>query len=121
MKSFLENKNNHKNEFGCVMLEIDVPDWDKLISLIDKEDIYNPDGSYGIEPKKDIHITLIFGLHKTVKDSDVENIIKNIDIKKFDIKSEGIGSFHPKMKEFEVVKINVSCDYLNELNKEFRK
>lgn len=112
-------KTSHKNEYGCVMifLDVDKDKWGELLDLIDDEDLYDPkdDPSFGKE--KDPHVTVLFGLHGDVPDEDVE---KKIDkFKKPDIKFGGISAF--KNKVFEVIKFDVESKELHASNAELIK
>jgi hypothetical protein len=64
----------HKNEYGCLMvyLDVDKKDWNKLQNMIDDEDLYLPedDPSYGRETEP--HATILFGFHEDVPDEDIE-------------------------------------------------
>jgi 2'-5' RNA ligase len=114
-KMFLEKSNVYN--YGCVMLYLDIKDWSSITSIIDINDIYSPDDTYGIEDEP--HLTLLYGLHKEVKDEDIKKIVDTINKKDIEIVGEGIDIF--ENKDYDVVKISVKSDYLNELNKEFSK
>jgi hypothetical protein len=61
----------HKNRFGCVMIYLDIPKWNKIISNIDKNDLYEPNGdhTYGIEMNP--HITVLYGIHSNVPEREL--------------------------------------------------
>jgi 2'-5' RNA ligase len=116
MKKFsdvLKNKNEIKPftyEYGCVMLYFDIPNWEKdILSLIKKDDIYDVD-SYGIE--NETHITLLYGFEQSVTADDIKKILK--DIPKIEIELKFIDIF--ENNEYDVVKFDINCFYLNELN-----
>lgn len=119
-KALLEGKHkNHKKEYGCVMVYLDVnkKDWNSILDLIDDEDLYEPedDPTYGKENKP--HVTILFGLHSDVPDSDIEKEISKIKTPK--IEFEGISAF--KNELFEVLKFDVKSDDLHKHNKRFRE
>ncbi len=66
---------NHKHEYGCVMLYYTFPEMEKIHESINPEELYidNEDSSFGLENEP--HTTLLFGLHDDVKTSDVKKII----------------------------------------------
>ena len=118
-QALLEGKHNHKNEYGCVMvyLDVDKDKWDSMLDLIDKDDLYEPkdDPSYGKET--DPHVTALFGLHADVADKDIEEVIKNVKEPK--IKFGSISAF--KNDKFEVLKFDVDSKDMHKLNKEFKE
>lgn len=118
-ESFLkEGRKSEDYKFGCVLLELDIPNWNQIISKIDTKDIYEPSPSYGIE--NDPHLTILYGLHQDVSDSDVVSIINKYKYQNFDIEIEGITNF--KNKEFEVVKLGVkNNDILQSFHDELSK
>lgn len=114
-----KHKKTHKNEYGCVMvyLDVDKDKWDSMLDFIEEEDLYQPkdDPTYGKE--KDPHVTILFGLHTDVPLEDVEEEINKIS--EPSIKFNGISSFsNPK---FDVLKFDVESDDLHKLNKKFRE
>lgn len=97
-----ESKKVPVYEYGIVKIDLGIKDWKKLISTIDKSDLYEPDPSYGIEETP--HLTLLYGLDKDVSFDDVKECFKNIKgpVK---IESSGISIF--ENPEFDVVKLSV--------------
>jgi 2'-5' RNA ligase len=114
-QTFLESKNYR---YGCVMVYLDIPNWEEITSIIDKKDLYKPeDRKYGIEGNP--HVTILYGLHSDVKDEDVIQIFENFD-GDIDIEVNGVDIF--ENDKFDVVKFNVnpqsSLQYLfDELSK----
>jgi len=114
-QNFLESKNYR---YGCVMVYLDIPNWNEITSFIEKEDLYKPeDRKYGIQNNP--HVTILYGLHSDVKDEDVINIFENIKSNDIKIKVDKIDSFNNE--EFEVIKMNVESKKLVDLNKELTK
>ncbi len=115
----LEGKHSHKNDYGCVMvfLKVDQKEWDNLLNQIEEEDLYQPkdDPSYGKETNP--HVTILYGLHGTIKDSEIESDLK--DIKEPSIKMKGISEF--SNDKFDVLKFDVDSKDLNKLNKRFNE
>ena len=119
--ALLEGKHtkNHKNDYGCVMvyLNVDQDKWDAMQDMIDEDDLYEPedDPSYGKETEP--HVTVLFGLHNDIPDSDIEDEINKI--KRPEIKFGGISSFsNPK---FDVLKFDIDSKDMHQLNKKFRE
>lgn len=107
--------NENKNRYGCLMVNLEVDTWSSLTKIIDKEDLYEPEGDsdYGIE--KQPHVTILFGLHGSIKDKDIEIEIKKI--KEPEIKIKDVSIFN--QKEYEVLKFDVESSDLKKLNKKF--
>lgn len=66
---------DHKHNFGCVMLFFNFPEINKFHNQIDSNDLYidEEDPSYGLE--KEPHCTLLYGLHDTVTTEDVSDLL----------------------------------------------
>jgi 2'-5' RNA ligase len=118
IKSYLEFMNesvDHKHEFGCVMLNLNIPNWNNILSIIDEDDLYiDPkDPSYGLE--HDPHITVLYGLHSNIPDDKVISIINEYKYKNYNIQIQNIDSF--KNAEFDVLKLSIiPDDNLKEFN-----
>ena len=63
-------------DYGCVMVEVPVSNWDEICSSIDEEDIYEEenDTSYGIQDNP--HLTLLYGTTKDVSTEDVKELLE---------------------------------------------
>jgi 2'-5' RNA ligase len=110
---FLEGKSGKLYKYGCVMLYLNIKNWDSILDRINKSDVYNvndPTKGYERHP----HITIIFGLHSNVSDDDVLDVFKNLKSSDIDITVDGIGCF--ENNEYDVVKMNIISDKLNKLN-----
>jgi len=125
--SILEYKSGTMYEYGCVMLYLEIPNWKdfletkilhgKKIEEMDG-DLYEPKNErYGIET--DPHITILYGIHKDVSDDEVLKMFSNIKKSDFDISADGVDCFYNK--DYDVLKMNVKSNKLNELNKLARK
>jgi 2'-5' RNA ligase len=116
--SFLEAKSGKLYRYGCVMVYLDIPNWESIVSHIDESDLYKPDNRrYAYE--SDPHVTILFGLHPEVSDDDVFNVFKNIKSSDISIDISGVDIF--ENSDFDVVKMNVKPGILNTLNKELLK
>jgi 2'-5' RNA ligase len=109
----------HKNEYGCVMVFLDVKkdEWDELQDMIDEKDLYQPehDPTYGRENEP--HVTLLYGLHGDVKDEELEPVIEKI--KKPKLSFGGVSAF--KNDNFEVLKFDVDSKDLHKANKKLKE
>lgn len=94
-------------EFGCVMIEVPVPNWNEVISAIDPEDVYEEPGdtTHGIEDEP--HLTVLYGLHKEVTEEQIKSIIDQFE-NSIKIEIDGVGIF--ENEKFDVVKFNVRPD-----------
>lgn len=106
-----------KYSYGCVMLEFELPKskMKELQDAIKDEDISEIDGKSGRE--SEFHITLLYGLLSTIKDSEVKEIVCNfvapqITFKKIDIFEND---------DFDIVKFNIKDKSLNEMNKKLKQ
>lgn len=90
-------------EFGCVMVDVPVKNWNEITSFIDTDDIYtvSDNDNYGIQDRP--HLTLLYGTHKEVTSEQVESLLKNV--KPFSIEIDGVDIF--ENKDYDVVKFNV--------------
>jgi hypothetical protein len=101
--------------FGCVMLNLDFPGWDRIIKKIEENDIYREENEYGIE--KDPHVTVLYGLHNDIPDSVIEERISKMSSPK--LRLENISIFENDDKKYDVVKFDVEGEGLHEMNKMF--
>jgi hypothetical protein len=95
-------REDFKYEFGCVMLKLNTSEWDDILSLIDKEDIYDVDG-FGLE--KDTHITIFFGILGDVDPKDVVKKLKDITVPEY-IELKDISIFETN-DLYDVVKFDI--------------
>lgn len=104
-KDIINESKSYKYEFGCIMLKLDVKNWkNDVLSMIDKEDIYDVDG-YGLE--KETHITLFFGILGDVDYKDVVEKLKNV-IPPGYIELKNISIF--EQDDYDVVKFDINDD-----------
>jgi len=103
-----------KTEYGCIMLYTTVPNWDKHIDKIEKDDIYDDKfKDYGLEHTP--HVTVLFGIHlDETKPEDVKKVLKLF--KPVIAYIDTIGTF--ENKDFDVVKYNVPVTPLLKLYRE---
>lgn len=110
------------HDYGCVMLYMKIKDkdWKSFQDMIDDEDIYTEKGdqSYGREDEP--HVTILYGLHATITDSTIEELIN--EIKPPVLNLNKIGIF--ENEKFDVVKFDIigeSKERLSKMNAKFAK
>lgn len=113
---------DHKHDYGCVMLYFDFPEMNKIQYIINPEDIYEDedDDSFGLETEP--HVTLLYGLHENVTVDDVKKAIN-----KFEYGDCRLGN--PSIFEnekYDVLKYDVyyatrGGAFLHKVNKELKK
>lgn len=93
-------------KYGCVMLELNITNWDEMINKIDPDDLYHPeDPSKGAETNP--HVTIFFGLNKEVTLEQVKKVFEDYH-EDLHVEIDGIGIF--EKPDFDVVKMNVVPD-----------
>lgn len=112
-------KEDKKHEYGCLMvgLDIDKDIWNEIQNIIDSDDLYiDPkDPSFGREMNP--HVTILFGLHETIKDEEIEKDIK--EIKKPKLTNNGVSFF--TAKDYDVLKFDIVSSQLESENKKFKE
>lgn len=108
-----EVKHTHKNEYGALMLYLDFDGWDKMLSLIDKEDIYDEEPGFGLE--KDPHVTVLFGFHKDSNFDKIKELVKYQEYDSIEILIKNISHF--ETPDYDVVKLDIESKQMNALNK----
>jgi 2'-5' RNA ligase len=109
-KDYLLNE-QHKYEYGCVMLEFDIPNWKSFQKKIDKDDIYNENG-YGLENEP--HVTLLFGVYDAVNVEDIKKTVEYLSNIYIQIKELSIFSSNNSI--YDVLKFDVISDNLYNIN-----
>ena len=93
-------------EYGCVMVEVPVSNWNEITSYIDPEDVYTGgDDTHGIQENP--HVTILYGLHKEVTPEMVKSVFRDFT-GNINIEVDGIDIF--ENKDYDVVKFNVKAD-----------
>ena len=108
------------NSYGCVMIYINFDDFKGIQRKIEVDDIYiDPeDDSFGLESQP--HVTLLYGLNKSVKDSEIKNIISSIDFSDITIELTKICLF--EIDGYDVLKFDVGDnETLVDANKQLKK
>lgn len=114
----ITEEKKHIYEYGCVMGMLKIDNWKKdILSLIDKDDIYEEEDTdkYGLE--EDTHVTLLYGIHADV---DYKKVKAFIEKYKFDNKEITLGKislFERETNNYDVVKFELSDKFIFEFNK----
>jgi 2'-5' RNA ligase len=105
-------------EYGCVMVEVPVSNWDEIISYINPDDVYSGgDDTHGIQENP--HLTLLYPIFEYVKYEQVKSVLQSILDKEIFIEIDSIDIF--ENDKFDVVKFNVkNNDYLNKIHNELK-
>ncbi len=120
LRAALLTEGAHKDKkYGCVMvyLGFDKADWKTLQDVIDKEDLYEPKDDTGFGKEKEPHVTILFGLHDDIPDSDIMDEVKKLS--KPVVKFDKVSSFSNPL--FDVLKYDIASDDLHKANKVFAK
>lgn len=115
----IEEGKNHKNEYGCLMLQIDYDGWKKILDKIDKEDLYTEEEGYGLENKP--HVTILFGFHDNTDIDKVKLLVKENCKEPIKVKLKSITMFENVDDKYDVLKFDVVCPSLHKLNKLMKK
>ena len=111
--SLLEDKSGTMYEFGCLMLYVKFPNWNEFVGDIKKDELYDPNNErYGVETEP--HITILYGIHKEVDDEQVMAMFSDIKKSDFDLEVNGLDCFFNK--DYDVLKMNIKSEKLDELN-----
>lgn len=105
--------------YGCIMLyfKVDSSWWKKIQNLIDDEDIDRVNGVNGREKYKDAHVTILYGLHKTIDEDELKKVVEELSVKQIEVKK--IGRF--KGDTNDVLKFEVDYSFLHKNNKILKK
>lgn len=120
-------------EFSCIMLELECKGWEKLTSMISKEDLSEGDKSLENEP----HITVLYGVEAEVKEKEITKIVKKwirpdilvtevglfenekFDVLKFNVRSNTLGGYWMQSKQelpyqsnFQIYEPHITLAYL---------
>lgn len=97
---------------GCIMVGVNHPDIENLRNIINENDVYNnEENEYGIETFP--HVTILYGI---IHDKHTINILKNLLPPLNDIKIIGVSISSFNNEEFDVLKIDIKSNILNNLN-----
>ena len=95
---------------GCVMMKLDIPDWNEVCSFIKKEDVYEQEDKGIVD---DPHVTVLYGYYSFVSPNDVVKVLRTLKQPTVEFGDIGVFENNP---EFDVVMIKVKSDNLAEMN-----
>lgn len=107
-----------KYEYGCLMLEFQIKNWNKITSVIKKEDVYDEPG-FGIENSP--HVTILYGfINERTNPDDVKKFVEDfVGNNKISIKLIDMSIF--ESDKFDVLKFGIESEGLVKLNKALSK
>jgi 2'-5' RNA ligase/GNAT superfamily N-acetyltransferase len=111
-----ELKENSDNpiEYGCLMLDVNIKNWQELLDRIDDNDVYD---EIGFGKENEPHITVLYGFHDDVNVDDIISDVKSLkEPIQFSFKSASLFS----NDEYDVLKFDIESDELIKLNKHFK-
>lgn len=109
---FLE-KDSKMYEYGCLLVNLNIPNWGDYLSKINPKELYQSDNErYGLETEP--HCTILYGLHSDIEDEKVLSLFEGLKKDDFDLMIDGIDCFYNQ--DYDVLKLNVRSEKLNELN-----
>lgn len=100
-----------KYEFGAVMAYFNISDQQLFNELVNEADLVGD----GISEEP--HVTLLYGLHSNIVDSDITDLLKVFPV--VSIELDTINLF--ENEKFDVVKFDISNDLLSDLHDELKK
>lgn len=119
LDEYLFESNSSDNNFGCVILYADAPDWPYLTRrIVKEEDIFTAsDDDYGYEDKA--HVTILHGIHNDqINKNAIFNEIRSLPIMQIEI--DNISIF--ENDRFDVVKFDIpKTSKLMESRKKFEQ
>jgi 2'-5' RNA ligase len=112
LRNMLLEKKNGEYEYGCVMaqLNIDEAQWEDIQSPIKDGELHQGDN---MGREDDPHITILYGLHKSVSDDEIEEVIS--DFEPFEVELKKVDIF--ENDDFDVIKFSINNKDLTQYNK----
>ena len=113
-----EDKKGFKKEYGCLMLDLNIKNWNEITDRVREEDVYDMPG-FGKEDKP--HITALFGfISSEVTPEEIEKATKEIaGNKKLKVRLTNLSLFEGK--KYDVLKFEVTSPDLQKLNAALRE
>lgn len=109
-----QKKGKGKYELGCLMLDFNISNWDKILKTINEKDVYKKSG-FGYE--KEPHITALYGfLPNEVSENMVKRVVQKYTIDKNKIFATLTNISFFESEEYDVLKFDVDSPELEELN-----
>jgi len=114
-KAINEKSANQQYSYGCIMGYFDlIPEEAEQFNILkNDQDLYDPDGEHVREPASEYHVTVLYGLHPEVDESEIIQLLKMTKTPK--CKLVGVSAF--QNDEYDVLKWDVESPELHLLNK----
>jgi len=108
---------DHKHDYGCVMLHFNFPEMEKIQDMFNPDDIYEDetDNSFGLETEA--HVTLLYGLHEGISIKNIKSILEKFSFGP--CKITNVSLF--ENEKYDVLKYDVDGDNLSEANLQLKK
>jgi len=105
------------HDYGCLMLQLNVPYWNSILGIIKEEDLYTQagDSSYGLEDEP--HVTVLYGFIEGTNTTKMRRILEKLS-NPIEVKLTEINLF--ENDKFDVVKFNVDSPSLHKLHEYFK-
>ena len=111
-----------KSEYGCLMLKLDIEDWERMLAMIDTDDIYDTT-DHGLEYEP--HVTILFGFLPQVTGDVIKKAIQKLKLQSpITLTVTGISHFDGARQDenaCDVVKFDVKSPQLNQLHDYFKQ
>lgn len=106
-----------KKRYGCMMLLLQIPLWEKFQDIINSDDEWinpDPDGfpKGGVEDEQ--HVTLLYGFHSEVDPQQVMDAVESFLQEPVQINLKDISHF--ANEKYDVVKLDVESSVLRRIN-----
>ncbi len=112
----IKETENVAYNYGCLMYEYKIANWNDVLSIIDPKDVYDNDKhEFGLE--KFPHCTLLYGFHENETSLDKIYDIVN-GTKPIGLNMKGVSIFDNK--DYDVLKFDIDSKPLFYLNELFR-
>lgn len=107
------SRENETYEYGCLMVQLDIPNWDSLVgNMIDLDDVYdNEANEYGIENEP--HVTILYGFEPHVNHETLKHYLMPAHY--IEVKFKDISMF--EQDEMDVLKFGCESSALESLHK----
>ncbi len=112
-KMSLSENEDTPTEYGVLMLDFNISNWDQILDSINTKDLYDEPG-YGLEQSP--HVTVLYGFHENVPSNKIKEITQEFIKHPIEVELTNISLFESKNRPFDVVKFYVSSQVLIELN-----
>lgn len=106
-------------KYGCVMLYFNITKtwWDSVQKVIENKDVARINGVLGREKYRDVHVTLLYGLHKKVTLDDIKEEIDDLPVR--NVITNKVSYFEGS--DNDVLKFEMNYEFFKKFNKALRK